>query len=108
MAVHAAAGVDDFVTRCYKVAFQRTPDKGGFDFWKNKILDSELVGSTVVYNFIFSKEYKEQKRTGKEFVNDLYTMFMGRKADKDGYNYWCGKISEGMSREDVFASKVPK
>ncbi|MCR5719786.1 MAG: hypothetical protein K6F84_04395 [Lachnospiraceae bacterium] len=24
-------GVENFVNRCYEVAFQRTPDKGGFD-----------------------------------------------------------------------------
>lgn len=99
----AATGVDDFVTRCYRVAFQRTPDPGGFEFWKAKINDGKLVGSTVVYEFIFSKEYIAQSRTDKEFVNDLYTMFMGRVADQEGYNYWCGKINEGMSREEVFA-----
>lgn len=99
----AADGVDSFVTRCYKVSFGRTPDEGGFAFWKAKITDSELTGSSVVYNFIFSPEYEAQNRNDEEFVNDLYTMFMGRPADDDGYRFWCGKMKEGMSRKDVFA-----
>lgn len=99
----AASGVDNFVTRCYQVAFQRTPDTGGFNYWKAKITNGELVGSTVVYNFIFSPEYEAQNRTDKDFVNDLYTMFMGRAADQEGYDYWCGQIKAGMSRKDVFA-----
>lgn len=101
--VKAASGVDDFVTRCYQVAFQRTPDQGGFNFWKAKITNGELVGSTVVYEFIFSKEYEGQNRTDKEFVNDLYTMFMGRAADQGGYDYWCGQMDAGMTRKEVFA-----
>ncbi|MCQ2544651.1 MAG: DUF4214 domain-containing protein, partial [Lachnospiraceae bacterium] len=99
----AESGVDDFVTRCYKVALQRDPDQVGFDFWKAKITNGELVGSTVVYEFIFSKEYEAQNREDKDFVNDLYTMFMGREADQDGYDYWCGQMSKGMTRKEVFA-----
>lgn len=99
----AESGVDDFATRCYKVALQRDPDQVGFDFWKAKITNGELVGSTVVYEFIFSKEYEAQNREDKDFVNDLYTMFMGREADQDGYDYWCGQMSKGMTRKEVFA-----
>lgn len=99
----ASNGVDDFVKRCYKVALQREPDTQGFNYWKSQITNEKLVGCSVVYNFIFSKEYTSQNKTDKQFVNDLYTMFMGRKADKEGYNYWCGKMKEGMSRQDVFA-----
>lgn len=56
----------------------------------------------MVYNFIFSPEYESQKRNDKEFVNDLYTMFMGRRADDDGYKFWCGEMEKGMTREEVF------
>lgn len=99
----AKSGVDDFVTRCYQVSFGRKPDEGGFKYWKSQITDGKLVGSTVVYKFIFSEEYEKQKRTDKEYVNDLYTMFMGRPADKEGYEFWCAQIEAGKSREDVFA-----
>lgn len=99
----AAGSVDDFVTRCYYVAFQRIPDPGGFEFWKEKITDGKLVGSTVVYEFIFSEEYTEQHRDDREFVNDLYTMFMGRPSDQAGYDFWCDRMAEGMTRKEVFA-----
>ena len=101
--VHAASSVDDFVTRCYKVAFGREPDQGGFDYWKKQITDGKLDGSTVVNLFIFSDEYKAKNTDDKQYINDLYTMFMGREADASGYDFWCGEMAKGNSREAVFA-----
>lgn len=99
----ASYGIDQFVERCYRVTFNRDPDQEGFNYWRNRINNGELVGSTTVYYFIFSDEYKALNRNDEEFVNDLYTMFMGRAADQEGYEYWCGKLQQGVSREEVFA-----
>ena len=101
--VSADNTVDDFVTRCYKVALGREPDEGGFNFWKKEITEGRLVGSSVVHQFIFSAEYESQNTSDKQFVNDLYTMFMGREADQSGYDFWCNELNTGHTREDVFA-----
>ena len=94
---------DDFVTRCYSLALGREPDEIGFNDWKGFLSEGKMVGSTVVYDFIFSPEYLVQNKTDEEFVNDLYTMFLGRPADQGGYDSWCELINQGWSREDVFA-----
>ena len=101
--VQAASSVDDFVTRCYKVAFGREPDQGGFDYWKSQITEGKLDGSAVVNLFIFSDEYKAKNTDNKQYINDLYTMFMGREADTSGYDFWCKEMDNGSSREAVFA-----
>lgn len=101
--VKAENTVDDFVNRCYKVALGREADTDGFNFWKKEITEGRLVGSTVVHQFIFSAEYESQNTSDKQFVNDLYTMFMGRPADQGGYDYWCARLKEGHSRESIFA-----
>lgn len=99
----ADTGIDDFVTRCYSLALQREPDETGFNEWKTRLTEGEMVGATVVYSFIFSPEYLNQDKTDEEFVNDLYTMFLGRPADRAGYDIWCGLMAnEGWSREAVF------
>lgn len=98
----ASNGVDDFVNRCYKVAFQRDADKGGFEYWKGEIESKKRTGVDVVYNFIFSEEYENQHTSDTQFVKDLYTMFMGREPDQGGYDYWCGLMAEGKSRKDIF------
>ena len=98
----ASDGIEDFVRRCYSLALQREPEEEGLNNWVNSIKNGERVGSTVVYWFIFSDEYVSQNKTDEEFVNDLYTMFLGRPADQEGYDTWCGLLQEGWSREQVF------
>lgn len=99
---NAASGVEDFVRRCYKVSFQREADQGGLNYWVGEIEGKKRTGVDVVYNFIFSKEYESQKTSDKQFVKDLYTMFMGREPDQGGYDYWCGQLAEGKERKDIF------
>lgn len=99
----AAGNVDDFVNRCYQLAFQRTADPEGFEYWKKEIVEQRRTGVDVVHCFIFSDEYKAQNTSDSQFVKDLYTMFMGREPDQAGYDYWCGQLSGEMSREKVFA-----
>lgn len=98
----AADGVDGFVNRCYEVSLGRTGDAEGINYWINEINSKKRTGVDVVYNFIFSKEYEARNRSNTEFVTDLYTMFMGRTPDQDGYNYWCGQMEAGKSRKDIF------
>ena len=99
---HASDGITDFVTRCYSLALQRDPDETGLNNWVESIKRGERVGSSVVYWFIFSEEYLAQDKSDEEFVNDLYTMFLGRPADEEGYNTWCGLIKQGWSRQQIF------
>lgn len=99
----ASTGIDDFVTRCYSTALQRTPDAGGLNYWKDQLSNGKMVGSIVVYCFIFSDEYLNQNKTDTEFVSDLYTTFLGRTPDEAGYAFWCDKLqNESWTRETVF------
>ena len=98
----AATGVEDFVARCYSVALGRAGDAEGINYWVGEINGKKRTGVDVVYNFIFSEEYTNQKTSDEKFVNDLYTMFMGRPADQSGYDYWCGQLKEGKTRKDIF------
>ncbi|MCR5719830.1 MAG: DUF4214 domain-containing protein, partial [Lachnospiraceae bacterium] len=66
-------------------------------------MDGQLDGSMTVPYFIFSDEYKARGTNNTQFVQDLYTMFMGREPDTDGFNYWKSELSKGSSREKVFA-----
>ncbi len=95
-------GVEKFVVRCYKVAFERDPDEGGFNYWKSEIEEGRLDGSLAVYKFVFSPEYKAQNTSDRQFITDLYTMFMGREPDEGGYAFWLDQMQNGMSRANVF------
>ncbi|MCR4648415.1 MAG: DUF4214 domain-containing protein, partial [Lachnospiraceae bacterium] len=95
--------IEEFVTRCYKVAFNRKPEKKGFNDWKKKLSNNEVCGTYVAYAFIFSTEYTQKNKSDAAFVEDLYQMFFGRASDSSGKANWTKKLKNGISREDVFA-----
>lgn len=95
--------VGDFVTRCYQVAFNRTPDKDGFDSWVDKLTNGQACGVQVGYGFIFSDEYSNKNTTDDQFVKDLYKMFFDREPDEAGYDYWMNQLKANVNRIEVFA-----
>ncbi|MCR5720464.1 MAG: DUF4214 domain-containing protein, partial [Lachnospiraceae bacterium] len=96
--------IKDFVERCYEISFQRTPDEEGAKFWEDQLVNGKMCASVVVYNFMFGKEYTDQKTSDDQFVKDAYAMFMGREPEEEGYNFWINYLWEGASRRDVFTS----
>ncbi|MCR5718970.1 MAG: DUF4214 domain-containing protein [Lachnospiraceae bacterium] len=95
-------GLNGFVNRCYRIAFQREPDLGGFIYWKKRLMNHEITGSVLVYDFLFSKEYIALRTDDEQFVTDLYAMFMGREPDKEGFDFWCDQLKRKASRNMVF------
>lgn len=99
----AATATEQFVTRCYQVTLGRKPDKQGLKYWTEQLDNGGKVGSVVANGFLFSDEYLAKKKSNKAYINDLYKLFMDRKPDEDGYNYWNYKLKNGESRQAVFA-----
>ncbi len=95
--------VGDFVQRCYKIALGRDADEGGYNYWVDSLNNGEACGAQVGFGFIFSEEYSNKNTNDKDFITDLYNMFFGREADDLGFAYWMDCISEGYTREEVFA-----
>ncbi len=100
------ANVGGYVVRCYNVALNRAPDQEGYDYWVNLLESGEKRGGEVGLGFIFSEEYTNKNTSNEQFVTDLYTMFFGREADTEGFNYWVGKLNAGEERVSVFAGFV--
>ncbi len=99
----AAGGVDGFVERCYTVTLDRGSDPDGFAAWKDMLLNGRSVGIFIAYGFMFSDEYVAKNKDNRAFVKDLYTLFLDREPDEDGYNLWVGLLESGKSREEIFA-----
>ncbi|MCQ2534556.1 MAG: DUF4214 domain-containing protein [Clostridia bacterium] len=94
---------NDFVTRCYEIALGREADTEGYEYWNNQLNLGLVFGAQVGYGFIFSSEYINKNTSNEVFVEDLYLMCFGRKPDAEGYNYWMDKLSNGETRESVYA-----
>lgn len=62
-----------------------------------------MTGTTLAYGFIFSQEYKDKNTSNEEYVETLYTTFLGREADTESLKGWTEVLDKGSkSREEVF------
>lgn len=94
--------VKAFVERMYTKALGREADSAGVEYWTNVLIKKEKTAAEVGYNFVFSDEYKNKNTKDDAFVETLYNVFMDRKSDKEGKNYWVGLLEKGYSRRYVY------
>ena len=95
-----------FVTRCYEVALNRTPESEGLTNWTNSLVDRSLSGTQLAYGIIFSPEFQNRNLSNEDYVECLYQMFLDRPSDPAGKADWVSQLNNGASREAIFAGFV--
>ena len=95
--------VNLFVERLYKICLGRIGDKGGQNNWVEKLINKQISGTECARSFIFSTEYTNKGLSDEEYVENLYLAMMGRPSDEDGKANWLKALSEGKTRDEVFA-----
>ena len=110
-----------FVDLAYNGIMGRTPDANGKAYWIDG-LDSGASYEYVACGFIESQEFtnlcsdygiNKGNRTPSEardrnigvtkYASRLYTQCLGRGYDTNGLNYWCQRILDNPSRENVIS-----
>lgn len=99
-------GVQDFVTRMYKVCLGRTPDSKGLQEWSDALINGTATGANVAHGFIFSQEFINKNLSDTEYIKALYNAFFGREADSGGLSAWQNVINEGYSRKYLLSGFV--
>lgn len=97
---------DQFVRRLYRTVLHREADSTGLEMWKAQLIDQTSTGSKVAYGFIFSPECLNYELSDEAFLDLLYQSLFDRDADISGKTSWLKKLSEGYSREYIFAGFV--
>ena len=95
-------GLEGFVTRCYRVALSRDPDKAGHADWVRWLKDGTVDATSCTYGFVFSKEMNNKNLSDEDFVKTLYRLFMDREGEATGVAFWTEYLQAGHSREEVF------
>ncbi|HYC36973.1 MAG TPA: DUF4214 domain-containing protein [Usitatibacter sp.] len=94
----------------YRGALGRLPETEGFRHWLGRLRGAQCSGGDAVQvevdslsqMFLYSPEYANRQRTNREYVADLYNMFMRRGGDMPGEEYWVKQLVEGaMDREQL-------
>jgi hypothetical protein len=95
---------DGFVTDLYLTFFNRTPDPGGFAFWKAN-LEAGMPREVLLASFMFSPEFVNFTRaifgdTGAwaevNTVMDFYRGLLGRGPDTGGFEFWVQRFRDAQ------------
>ena len=112
---------DEFLTTLYKTFFDREPEKGGFDFWKDWLKNGHSR-QEVIESFVDSAEWcnlcakygvnpgapnakaTEPSESSVEFSTRLYTKCLGREPEQKGLRYW----SLRLTNRDITGAELGK
>ena len=100
-AAEADANITDFVTRCYDVILDRTPDEGGLNTWFNELNSGRKAASEIIDRFVNSEEFISKNYSNEEAVDILYQTMLGRNADPGGKANWVKKLESGQTLAHV-------
>ncbi|MBP5492915.1 MAG: DUF4214 domain-containing protein [Clostridiales bacterium] len=90
-----------FATRLYTCCLGRDPEEDGLNYWSLALTNLEATGYQAASLFFTLPEFVGLKTTDEEYLTRLYTTFMGREPEADGFNYWLGLLNGGTDRNDV-------
>ena len=55
----------------------------------------------VTKEILMSNEFRARGIQGEELIRILYKVYLNRDADEEGLAWWMGKLSEGISAEEI-------
>ena len=90
-----------FATRLYTCCLGRDPEEDGLNYWALALTNLDATGYQAASLFFTLPEFVGLKTTNEEYLKRLYTTFMGREPEVEGYNYWLGMLNGGADRNDV-------
>lgn len=95
-------GVEEFVSRLYRVTLGREGDETGMADWTSRLLLKKATAAEVAWGFVFSDEFQNKKYTDEQFIELLYELMFERSGDEEGKQYWITYLKNGVSREYVY------
>ncbi|MBP5491563.1 MAG: DUF4214 domain-containing protein [Clostridiales bacterium] len=103
-ATRAGQKATDFATRLYTCCLGREPEQGGLAYWSLALTNREQSGYPAAKFFFTSDEFVNMNLPNEEYVRRLYTTFMDREPEADGFAYWVGLLQGGANRDDVLVA----
>ncbi|MBP5492583.1 MAG: DUF4214 domain-containing protein [Clostridiales bacterium] len=90
-----------FATRLYTCCLGRDPEAEGLEYWSLALTNLDATGYQAASLFFTLPEFVGLKTTNEEYLTRLYTTFMGRDPEAEGFAYWLGLLNGGTDRVDV-------
>lgn len=82
--------LEDFLYNSYFFAFDREPDEGGYNYWKEQLEARENIsGRYFLINLMFAeKEFSDRNLSDEDLIKVLYQIVVNREYDQKGLSYW--------------------
>ena len=90
-----------FATRLYTCCLGRDPEAEGLEYWALALTNLDATGYQAASCFFTLPEFVGLQTTNEEYLTRLYTTFMGREPEAEGFAYWLGLLNGGTDRVDV-------
>ena len=87
------------IFRLYEATFDRFPDTNGFQYWVDQYVSGQNSTRTIAKSFLNSDEFQiryGENISNEDFVELLYENALNRDYDEPGYEYWVGKLNNGL------------
>lgn len=102
--IFAKDSVEGTVANLYQIAFGRTAEAGGLDYW----FDAYRAGGTlkqIATAFTNSAEFSSKAAlSDRDFVQFLYQNAFSRAGESAGVDYWVDLLAHGQTRVDLIIS----
>ncbi len=93
----------DAVVRLYTAAFDRLPERSGFNFWFDAYTDGRHTLPSMAEFFVDSPELTATygSLNDEQFIDRLYRNVLNRPADIVGRLFWLEEINNGATRATI-------
>lgn len=91
--------LEEFLHNSYYFAFEREPDEGGYNYWKDILEEKkDITGKFFLINLMFAeREFADRNLGDADLIKVLYQIVVNRQYDEQGLNYWIGVYGEYLN-----------
>ena len=94
-------GLEGFVTRCYRVALDRNPDKEGFADYVNWLHSGFSDAKSCACDFMMEDGLMRRKLSDDAFVRKLYLLFIDREGTPEEISARVKELAMGRTRDEM-------
>ncbi len=92
--------LEEFLRNSYFFAFDREPDEGGYNYWKQELEENEnMSGKYFLINLMFAeKEFSNRNLSDEDLIKVLYQIVVNREYDAQGLSYWIAIYNQYLQK----------
>jgi methionine-rich copper-binding protein CopC len=96
------------LTKLYLAAFNRAPEKGGFDYWSSQLAAGKSFDDVVktVFSLDIVKAIYPDAMSNSDFLTAIYNNIFGKTPDSDGLAYWLSQLNGGRDRSSLVLTMI--